>query len=132
MAVTLNKAYGGYLQGTVASFPSSTEAAIVAQGIGATALVTATTTGAVRSEQMSGTVAIAAGASSLVVTNPYVDASTVVEAFVSQATADTTLTSVLRVVSAAGSFTIFGNANATATTLVKWAIVGATGVFPSN
>ena len=47
---------------------------------------------------------------------------------VAQAAADGTLLRVERVVCAAGLFTIFGTANATATTFIDWAIVP---VFPS-
>lgn len=64
---------------------------------------------------------IAAGASSIVITNNRCTTSSVVHA-VLQAS-DATLTQVLRVVPGAGSFTIVGNANATANTAVGWSIV---------
>jgi hypothetical protein len=69
------------------------------------------------------TCAIAAGASSIIITNNKVDANSIVIAYVSQSAADTTLLRVERVLPAAGSFTIFGTANATATTLISWAII---------
>jgi hypothetical protein len=59
----------------------------------------------------------------VVITHPAVTASSVVVAVVAQAAADGTLLRVERVNPAAGSFTIFGTANATAATTVAWAIV---------
>lgn len=71
----------------------------------------------------SGKSAIAIGASSVVITNSQVTAASIVEAHVQQAAADATLTQVLRTSSAAGSFTIYGNANATAATVVAWRVI---------
>jgi len=61
-----------------------------------------------------GKVAIAAGQSSVVVTNNTVTANSHVIATLDGATADATLTGVVRVVPGAGSFTVYGNAAATA------------------
>ena len=120
MAVLLSKGYKGYLAGTVVNLPASEEAALVAQGLAATSTVASTTTGAVTANVRSGICAIAAGASSIVITNELVNASTKINAYVSQASADGTLLRVERIVAAAGSFTIYGTANATATTLIAW------------
>lgn len=120
MAVLLSKAYKGYLAGTVVNLPSGEEAALVAQKLAATSAVASTTTGAVTANVRSGICAIAAGASSIVITNELVNASTRINAYVSQAAADATLLRVERIVAAAGSFTIYGTANATATTLIAW------------
>ena len=123
MAVLLgSKGYKGYLAGTVVNLPASEEAALVAQGLAATSTVASTTTGAVTANVRSGICAIAAGASSIVITNELVNASTKINAYVSQASADGTLLRVERIVAAAGSFTIYGTANATATTLIAWFI----------
>lgn len=122
MAVLLNRSYQGVVPGAVAVFPTSTEAALVAQGL-ASVSAAVPTVGAQTIAASRGFAAIAIGASSVVITNPYVDATSVVQATVAQTTADATLTSVLRVVPAAGSFTIFGNANATAATVVSWEVV---------
>ena len=123
MAVLLgSKGYKGYLAGTVVNLPASEEAALVAQGLAATSAVASTTTGAVTANVRSGICAIAAGASSIVITNELVNASTKINAYVSQASADGTLLRVERIVAAAGSFTIYGTANATATTLIAWFI----------
>ena len=64
----------------------------------------------------------------MVITCSLVTASSKVSAYVSQTAADGTLLRVERVVPAAGSFTIFGTANATAATVVDWAIIPAFGV----
>jgi hypothetical protein len=124
MTVLLSRPYLGLAAGTVVNLPASTESAIVAQGLGSVSAAVPTA-GAFTTAATAGFAAIAAGASSVVVTNPNVTASTVVDARVAQTTADTTLTSVLRVVPANGSFTIFGNANATAATVVSWTIAPA-------
>lgn len=128
MTVTLSRPYQGTPAGTTITLPDSTEAALIAQGLAATAAKTATSTGAQSVTALSGTAAIAAGASSVVITNPLVTATSKVFAVVSQATADGTLLRVERVLPAAGSFTIYGTANATATTLIDWMVFNA---FPS-
>jgi len=132
MTVLLNRPYSGYLSGSYANFDTSTEAALIAQGMASTAAVASTSTGPVIANTRSGIAAIPIGASSVVVTNNFVDPSSVIFACISQAAADGTLLRVERVLSAAGSFTIYGTANATAITLVKWAIVGYGGDSPTN
>lgn len=121
MTVLLSRPYGAYPSGATVTLPASTEAAIIAQNLG-TASVAAVTTGAQSSNEMQGRVAIAAGASSVVVTNPFVTASSKISATVNQAAADGTLLRVERIVPAAGSFTIYGTAAATATTVIDWFI----------
>jgi hypothetical protein len=123
MAVTLVRPYVGYAAGTVVNLPTNVESALVAQGLATTSAVASTSTGAVTANITSGIAAIAAGSSSVVITNNLVDASSKIIAYVSQATADGTLLRVERIVPAAGSFTIFGTANATATTLIAWALI---------
>jgi hypothetical protein len=122
MTVLLTKAYGGSPAGAVVSYTSELEAALIAQGLATASTRASTTTGAQTQNALQGTAAIAAGASSVVVTNDKVDANSHVTAKVAQAAADATLLRVERVVCAAGSFTIFGTANATATTLIDWEI----------
>jgi hypothetical protein len=121
MTVTLTRPYGSFAAGTVTELNASTEAALVAQGI-ATSGGTLTT-GAYTTTETAGTASIAIGASSVVITNALVTASSKVWAVVSQAAADGTLLRVERVVPAVGSFTIFGTANATAATQIDWAII---------
>jgi len=132
MAVLLNRAYQGYLAGTVVNLPTSIESSLVAQGLASASAVASTTTGAVTANVPTGICAIAAGSSSVVITNNLVDASTPVWAAVSQASADVTLLRVERILTAAGSFTIYGTANATATTLVKWSILNPIGMTETN
>lgn len=67
-----------------------------------------------------GRVAIAIGASQVVVTNNRVTTTSVVTAVLQSE--DTTLTQLLRVVCAAGSFTIVGNAAATAACNIGWVL----------
>jgi len=113
----------GRVSGAVAQFGKSAEDALISQGLATAALDTATSTGAYTQNTPQGKAAIAAGQSSVVITNSLVDANTHVFAVVAQATADGTLLRVERVVTANGSFTVFGTANATATTLIDWAII---------
>jgi hypothetical protein len=79
------------------------------------------TPGAATINEPSGKVAIAAGASSVVVTNNLVTASSIIIPVLQ--VADATLTQILRVVPGAGSFTITGNANATAATKVAFIVI---------
>lgn len=129
MAITLARSYAGVPAGNTVQLPAELEASLIAQGYGATAARTAITTGAQAQNTMSGTAAVAAGASSVVVTNALVDANTQINARVAQASADGTLLRVERVVAAAGSFTIYGTANATATTLIDWQVVSPAQTF---
>lgn len=122
MTVSLNRSYAGAPVGSIISLTSELEAALIAQGIATASTRASSTTGAITQNTLQGTVAIAAGASSVVVTNSLVDANSHVTAKVAQAAADGTLLRVERVLCAAGQFTIFGTANATATTLIDWEI----------
>jgi hypothetical protein len=76
------------------------------------------TPGAATINKPSGKSAIAAGASSVTITNNTVTASSIVIPVLM--TSDATLTSIQRCVVSAGSFTITGNAAATAATTVGW------------
>ena len=123
MSVLLLKPYQGNPAGAVVEFSASTEASLIAQNLAQAALASASTPGNMTTNTPQGTAAIAAGANNVVITNPLINANSIVVATVAQATADTTLTQVVRVVPAAGSVAIYGNANATAATLVGWAII---------
>ena len=127
MTVLLNTPYAQLASGAIVELPASTEAALIAQGL-ATTSAGPVTVGAYTTNQSQGTAAIAAGASSVVITSPQVTANSKVLAVVAQAAADGTLLRVERVVAAAGLFTIFGTANATATTVIDWAIIPAFGI----
>jgi len=131
MTVLLNRAYAGYPAGQTVQLSSDVEAALVAQGLASAA--TLPTSGAATANAMSGRAAIAAGVPSVVITNNLVDAQSKVFAVVAQAAADGTLLRVDRIVPAAGLFTIFGNANATAITYVDWNVaVPAAGMTIRN
>lgn len=130
MTILLNRAYQGYVAGQTVQVPTSTENSLASQGVGAVAATTASatvTTGALTTSLPAGRVAIAAGSSSVVVTNPNVDVNSKIWACINQATADGTLLRVERIVPGAGLFTIYGTANATATTVIDWAILGPYG-----
>lgn len=122
MSVTLLRAYGGFQAGQVAEFTAELEASLIAQQLATAATANTVTAGPITSNTMTGTAIIPTGSSSVVVTNSLVVANSVVMAVVSQAAADGTLLRVERVVPAAGSFTIYGTANATANTVVTWSV----------
>lgn len=127
--ILLSRAYAGYASGSIVQLPTNVEAALIAQGW-ATTSAGPVTPGAVTTTQTSGRVAIAAGSSSVVVTNAAVDAQSKIFAVVAQAAADGTLLRVERIVPAAGSFTIYGTANATATTTIDWMLMVQSGDTP--
>jgi len=117
--VLLNRAYGGYAAGTIVELNKDTEDSLIAQGLAVTSAGPATS-GAVSTSEFRGSCTIAIAASSVVVTHPSCSLSSRVLAYVSQAAADGTLLRVERIVTAAGSFTIHGTANATAAVVVEW------------
>lgn len=123
MAILLSRSYKGLLAGSTVSLSTDEETNLIAQGYGTTALLSNLTTGAYTNNSNSGVAAIAAAGVSVTITNSMVDANSKIFAVVDQATADTTLLRVERIVPAAGSFTIYGTAAATATTLVAWAVL---------
>lgn len=131
MTVLLNRAYAGYISGAVVELEASTESALIAQGFAVTSAAVPTV-GAATANVNSGSAAIAAGASSVVITNSMVNASSKIWACVGQAAADGTLLRVERVVPAVGSFTIHGTANATATTVIDWCVLNPSGLTPSS
>lgn len=121
--VTLGRSYAGYASGSTVQLSADEEAALIAQGSAADAGANDVTTGAVTTTKTFGRVGIAAGASSVVVTCDKVKASSRIHAVVAQAAADGTLLRVERIVPANGSFTIYGTANATATTYINWCLL---------
>lgn len=132
MAISLNRAYGGFPAGATVEFTLELETALIAQGLAQTALIANVTTGNQTSNMYYGTAAIAAGSGNVVITNPLITANTKVWAVVAQAAADGTLLRVERVLTASGSVTIYGTANATATTLIDWAILPTLGGTPAQ
>lgn len=128
--VLLNRSYQGYAAGTVVELSASTEAALIASGQ-ATASAGPPTPGPVTTTATSGCVAIPAGSSSVVITNPLISPQSQVFAAISQAAGDATLTFIMRIIPANGSVTITGSAAATAATSVDWAILNPNGSFTS-
>lgn len=124
--VTLLRSYGGYQAGTIVELPKSVEDSLVAAGQ-ATVSAGPATAGPVTTTMPSGSVTIAAGQASIVITNPNITAQSVIWAAVAQAAADGTLLRIERIVPAAGSVTLYGTANATAATAVDWAILSPYG-----
>jgi hypothetical protein len=129
--ILLSRGYRGYVAGTIVQLPTSTEAALVAQGL-ATVSAGPVTPGAVSTDMSSGRVGIAAGSSSVVVTNPNVTTESKITAVIAQAAADGTLLRVERILPAAGSFTIYGTANATAAVAIDWLLQMVSGELPPN
>lgn len=130
MTVLLSRPYAGYSAGQTVQVPTTLENSIVANNFGtvaSTAAAAAVTQGALSTSLPAGRCTIAIGASSVVVTNPLVDVNSKIFAVINQAAADGTLLRVERIVPAAGSFTIYGTANATAAVSIDWAIVGPFG-----
>jgi hypothetical protein len=130
MTVLLSRAYGGYSAGQTVQVPTSLENAIVASGSGAvvsSAASAAVTTGPLTTNLPAGRCTIPPGAGSVVVTNPAVDVNSKIFAVINQATPDTSLLRIERIVPAAGSFTIFGTTSATAAISVDWALLGPFG-----
>jgi membrane-associated protease RseP (regulator of RpoE activity) len=128
MSILLNRAYAGHAAGTVVTFPDQLETALIAQGIATASTKSSVAAGNVTANVAAGTVAIAAGASSVVITSDKITPATKVFAAVAQAAADGTLLRIDRIVVAAGQVTLYGNANATAKTLVDWSIIPQPGM----
>lgn len=129
--ILLSKGYKGYAAGTIVQLATQEEAALIAQGYGTTN-AGPVTAGAVTTTAQSGRVGVAAGQSSVVITNPNIDANSKVFAVVNQAAADGTALRVERIVPAAGSVTIYLTANATAQTNVDWILMMVSGELPPN
>lgn len=123
MSVTLLRAYKGAAAAATPTFQTAEENSLIAQGLATTLAVASITSGAQTVNNLTGVAAVAIGASSVVITNALVDANSVIFAVVRQAAADGTALRVERIVPAAGSFTIHVTANATAATLVMWAVL---------
>lgn len=129
--ILLNRSYAGYAAGTIVQFPTNVETALIAQGIGVTS-AGPVTPGAVTTSASQGRVGIAAGSASVVITNASITAESKIYAVLSNASADSTSLYITRVVPAAGSVTIYVNANATAAIAIDWAIINAQGGMVSK
>lgn len=127
MTILLKSGYKGYLPGTVVTIDDPTEAALIGQGLAETSSAAPTPGPVSLTDIPRGRAGIAIGASSVTITNNMVRQTSQVNAVINQAVADGTLTSIQRVSTANGSFTIYGNANATAVVAVDWVIINTGG-----
>lgn len=130
--ILLNRPYQGYLAGTIVEMATSTEAALIAQGFAVTSAGPVTGGNVNAGSLNAGSVGVAIAAASVVVTSSNVTAESKVFAVVAQAAADATALRVERIVCAAGSFTIYVTAAATALTLVDWVLMTPTGMTTTN
>lgn len=127
--LSASKGYAGYAGGTIVQLDTSTEAALVAQGL-ATVSAGPVTPGAVTTTMNKGRAGIAAAGTSVVITNAQVTTESKIYAVLSNAAADATALYVARVTPANGSFTIYLNAAATAAVAIDWSILMPQGEFP--
>jgi hypothetical protein len=129
--ILLGRAYRGYAAGTIVQLQTSMEAALIAQGL-ATTSAGPVTPGAVSTDLTTGRLGIAAAGTSVVLTNPNITTESKLIAYLSNAAADTTATSITRITPAAGSVTFTLNAASTAAVAIDWAIVMFAGELPTN
>lgn len=129
--ILLSKAYKGYAAGTIVQLATQEEAALIAQGFG-TDSAGPVTPGAVTTTASAGRVGIAAAGASVVVTNPAFTTESKFIAYLSNAAADGTATSITRITPANGSVTFTLNAAATAAVAVDWALLMISGELPPN
>lgn len=129
--ILLNRPYAGHAAGTVVQMPTSIEAALIAQNLG-TNSAGPVTPGNVTTVMTSGRVGIAAAGTSVVVTNPIFNTESKFAAYLSNAAADTTATSITRITPANGSVTFTLNAAATAAVAIDWALLGPQGGLTNN
>lgn len=127
MTVQLNRSYGGYPAGAIAVFDAPTEEALIAQGIAANSAAAPTTGTTTPATIMQGRAAAAIAAANVVVSHPLCTPQSVVLAVVAQAAADATALRVERVLPAAGQFTIYLTAGATAVTVLNWILFNVVG-----
>jgi hypothetical protein len=126
--LSASKGYAGYAGGTTVQLDTSTEAALVAQGL-ATVSAGPVTPGAVTTTMNKGRAGIAAAGTSVVITNTQVTTESKIYAVLSNAAADGTALYVARIAPANGSFTIYLNAAATAAVAIDWSILMPQGEF---
>lgn len=129
--ILLNRAYKGYLPGTITQLATQEEAALIAQGIASTS-AGPVTPGPVTCNVSAGRVGIAAAGTSVVITNPMFTTESKFVVNLSNAAADATATAVARVTPAAGSVTFTLNAAATGVVAIDWALLMISGELPPN
>ena len=130
--ILLGKSYAGYAAGTIVQLATQEEAALVAQGLASTSAGGPVTPGAVTTTKTMGRVGIAAAGTSVVVTNAAFTTESRFLAYLSNAAADATATSITRITPAAGSVTFTLNAAATAAVAIDWVLLTVSGELPPN
>lgn len=130
--ILLNRAYAGYLAGTIVQLPTSEESALIAQGLASTS-AGPVTPGSVTTTKSMGRCGIAAAGTAVVVTNANFTTESRFVAYLSNAAADATALSITRITPAAGSVTFTLNAAATAAVAVDWMqLPSQQGMLPPN
>ena len=129
--ILLNRPYGGYAAGTIVQLSTNLEASLIAAGL-ATNSAGPVTPGNVSTTQPAGRVGIAAAGTQVIVSNPSFTTESKFIAVLSNAAADTTATSVTRIIPAAGQVTFVLNAAATAAVSIDWAQLGPYGGLTTN
>lgn len=129
--ILLGKSYAGYVAGSIVQLPTSEEAALISQGYG-TNSAGPVTPGAYTTSKTMGRAGIAAAGTSVVVTNPAFTAESRFVAYLSNAAADGTATSITRITPAVGSVTFSLNAGATAVVAIDWVLLMVSGELPPN
>lgn len=129
--ILLSKAYAGYAAGTIVQLSTSTEAALVAQGL-ATVSAGPVTAGSVTTSESMGRAGIAAAGTQVIVSNPSFTTESKFAAYLSNAAADATAVSITRIVPAAGSVTFILNAASTGIVAVDWMLLLKSGEIPGS
>lgn len=130
--VLLNRPYGGYPSGVIVQLSTVEETALVAQGL-ASSSVGPVTPGNVSTDRWAGRVGIAAGGTSVTITNPRIDANSKFGVAFSNAASDATAQTLAGITPSAGSVTIRVNAAATAAIALDWFLLPTNqGLLPPN
>lgn len=129
--ILLNRGYAGYLAGTIVQLPTQEEAALVAQGL-ASVSAGPVTAGDVTTSKTMGRAGIAAAGTSVTITNSAFNTESRFTAYLSNAAADATATSITRIVPAAGSVTFHLNAASTGVVAIDWLLNDVGGLLAPN
>jgi hypothetical protein len=124
--ILLSRSYAGYPAGAIVALPTNVEAALISQGYASNSAGPVTPGNQTTTAPM-GRCGIAASGTQVVVANPAFTAGSRFAAYLSNAAADGTATSITRIVPAAGQVTFILNAGATAAVAVDWALLGPQG-----
>lgn len=129
--ILLSRPYKGYAPGTVVSLATQEETSLISQGFGANS-VGPVTPGNVATTASMGRLGVAAAVAAVVLTNPSITPESRFTAYLSNAAADGTATSVTRIVAGVGIATFNLNAAATAAVAIDWALLPISGNLPPN